>query len=40
MLLQPLSERCVECAIHHKKDVSKEKHPYRCGTNTQSDHGM
>jgi len=26
VLLQPLSWRCVECAIHHERDVREEKH--------------
>ena len=28
MLLQSLHWRCVECAIHHKRDVCEEQHPY------------
>jgi len=25
-VLQPLRWRCVECAIHHERDVCEEKH--------------
>jgi len=35
MLLQPLHWRCVECAIHHERDVRKEQYPYICGANKQ-----
>jgi len=35
MLLQPLDWRCVECAIHHARDVREEYHPYICDTNKQ-----
>jgi len=34
MLLQSLCWRCVECAIHHKRDACKEQHPYN-GANKQ-----
>jgi len=27
-LLQPLRWRCVECVIHHERDVREEQHPY------------
>jgi len=27
-LLQPLGWRCVECAIHHERDVREEQPPY------------
>jgi len=30
LLLQPLRWRCVECAIHHERDVREEQHPYIC----------
>jgi len=26
MLLQPLRWRCVDCVIHHERDVREEKH--------------
>jgi len=26
MVLQPLRWRCVECVIHHERDVREEKH--------------
>jgi len=26
--LQLLGWRCVECAIHHERDVCEEQHPY------------
>jgi len=35
MLLQPLCWRCVECVIHHERDVREEQHPYICGANKQ-----
>jgi len=35
VLLQPLDWRCVECAIHHERDVREEQHPYICGANKQ-----
>ena len=28
LLLQPLRWRCVECVIHHERDVREERHPY------------
>ena len=34
-MLQPLGWRCVECAIHHERDVREEQHPYICGMNKQ-----
>ena len=34
-VLQPLRWRCVECAIHHERDVREEQHPYKCGANKQ-----
>jgi len=27
MLLQPLSWRCAECAVHHEQNVHEEQHP-------------
>jgi len=33
--LQPLGWHCVECAIHHERDVREEQHPYVCGANKQ-----
>jgi len=35
VLLQSLRWRCVECAIHHDRDVHEEQHPYICGANKQ-----
>ena len=35
MLLQTLHWCCVECAIHHEREVRKEQHPYICGVNKQ-----
>jgi len=35
VLLQPLRWRCVECVIHHERDVREEQHPYISGTNKQ-----
>ena len=34
-MLQPLRWRCVECAVHHERDVREEQHPYISGTNKQ-----
>jgi len=34
-LLQRLHWSCVECAIHHERDVREEQHPYICGVNKQ-----
>jgi len=28
MVLQPFRWRCVECAVHHERDVREEQHPY------------
>jgi len=28
VLLQLLRWRCVECVIHHERDVREEQHPY------------
>jgi len=28
MLLQPFRWRCVECVIHHERDVHEDQHPY------------
>ena len=33
LLLQPLRWRCVECAIHHERDMHEEQHPYVCSAN-------
>jgi len=35
VLLQPLRWRCIECAIHHEREVRKEQHPYISGANKQ-----
>jgi len=35
LFLQLLRWRCVECVIHHERDVCEEQHPYICGTNKQ-----
>jgi len=35
MLLQPLLWRCVECVIHHERDMPEEQHQYVCGRNKQ-----
>jgi len=35
VVLQPFRLQCVECAIHHKRDVREEQHPYICGANKQ-----
>ena len=35
VLLQPLGWRCVECVIHHKRDVREEQHSYICCANKQ-----
>jgi len=35
VLLQPLGWRCVECVIHHGRDVREEQHPYIGGANKQ-----
>jgi len=32
-MLQPLRWRCVECVIHHDRDMREEQHPYICGAN-------
>ena len=34
-MLQPLRWRCVECAVHHERDVREEQHPYMSGANKQ-----
>jgi len=34
-LLQPLRWRCVECVVHHERDVREEQHRYICGANKQ-----
>ena len=34
-ILQPLRWRCVKCAVHHKRDVREEQHPYISGVNKQ-----
>jgi len=34
VLLQPLRWRCVECVIHHERDV-REEQQHVCGTNKQ-----
>jgi len=34
-VLQPLRWRCVECVIHHERDVREEQHPYISGANKQ-----
>ena len=35
ILLQSLRWRCVECVIHHERDVREEQHPYIRGANKQ-----
>jgi len=35
MLLQPLQWCCVECVIHHERDVRQEQHYYICGASKQ-----
>jgi len=35
LLLQSLHSRCIECAIHHKRDMRKEQYAYICGANKQ-----
>jgi len=32
-LLQLLGELAADCAIHHKRKVREELHPYICGAN-------
>ena len=41
-VLQPLGWRCVECAIHHERDVREEQHRYIRDANKQqqSDRGV
>jgi len=35
MMLQSLSWRCIETAIHHEWDVCEEQHTIICGRNKQ-----
>jgi len=35
VLLQPLGWCCVDCVIHHERDVREEQRPYICGANKQ-----
>jgi len=35
LLLHPLGWRCVECPIHHERNVLEEQHPYTSGANKQ-----
>jgi len=35
MLFESLGCLCVECAIHHERDVREEQHPYISGANKQ-----
>ena len=40
-LLQPFRWRCVECVIHHERDVREEKqYVYVARTSNNGDHGM
>ena len=34
-VLQPPRWRCVECVIHHERDVREEQHPYKRGAKEQ-----
>jgi len=34
-VLRPLRWRCVECGIHHERDVREEQRPYICGASKQ-----
>jgi len=34
-LLQPLRWRCVDCVIHHERDVREEQHDYICSARKQ-----
>jgi len=35
VVLQPLRWRCVDCVIHHGRDVREEQHHYICSANKQ-----
>jgi len=39
-VLQPLTEHCVECAIHHERDVHDEQHPYGANKQTENYHDV